>query len=149
MIVLPNEKSTFKFASQLSWELVPGAIIFLKGSLGAGKTTLVRGVLAGMGYDGNVKSPTYALVESYEVTGRLVHHFDLYRLSEPEELEQIGIRDYLDSNALLIFEWPEKGKGILPEADLEINIKILEQGREIIFENISEKGKQILQGLKI
>ena len=101
-------------------------VLYLGGELGAGKTTLVRGLMRGLGFQGAVKSPTYTLLESYEVAGRGVSHFDLYRLGDPEELEFIGLRDLLEEARLLLFEWPERGRGMLPPADLEIAIRYAE-----------------------
>jgi len=103
-----------------------GGIVLLNGDLGAGKTTLVRGLLRHLGFEGIVKSPTYTLVEPYQVAGRLIYHFDLYRLGDPEELEYIGGRDYWNNNALCLIEWPEKARSYLPEADL--NLTITHQG---------------------
>lgn len=97
-------------------------VIFLQGNLGSGKTTLVRGFLEGLGYTGKVKSPTFTIVESYEIDGLSINHFDLYRLHNPIELENIGIRDYLTKGINLI-EWPEKAQGTLPTPDLTYNIQ--------------------------
>ncbi len=121
-IFIPNEKAMMQLGGEISDQFSDGGIVLLKGDLGAGKTTLVRGLLRHLGYQGIVKSPTYTLVEPYQLDSRLIYHFDLYRLGAPEELEYIGGRDYWDSNALCLIEWPEKATGYLPPADLELTI---------------------------
>ena len=97
-------------------------IIFLNGELGAGKTTLVRGYLQALGYQGAVKSPTYTLIEPYEVAGRRLLHLDIYRLADPLELEALAIRDELDPDNTLLVEWPQRAQGYLGEPDIEINL---------------------------
>lgn len=104
-------------------------LVYLHGDLGAGKTTLARGLLRGLGYQGSVRSPTYTLIESYEAGGQPVHHLDLYRLGDPEELEFLGLRDLLDGQGLLLVEWPERGAGMLPEPELVIEIDYAPPGR--------------------
>lgn len=127
---LDDESETERFGKELWDRLPPKNVVFLQGQLGAGKTTLVRGILRAAGYDGTVKSPTYTLVEEYSLANdRKVAHFDLYRLSDPEELEWIGIRDYFDQNCLCFIEWPEKGLGYLPVPDREILLTIEGVGR--------------------
>ncbi len=125
-------------------------IVTLQGPLGAGKTTWCRGLLRALGYLGVVKSPTYTLVESYPInqTGSIdvVHHFDLYRLADPEELEYIGGRDYFDGQSVCLIEWPEQGKGALPPEDIAIKIAFTADGvgRRVAFRAATRAGEQVL-----
>lgn len=109
--------------AQLAAVVPPRLTIWIEGDLGAGKTTLVRGFLRGAGYAGKVRSPTYTLVEPYETPRLRCHHFDLYRLAHPEELEYLGVRDLLEQESVLLVEWPERGGDELPPADLLIRIR--------------------------
>lgn len=143
-----------KIADSLAQSKIKGQIIFLEGNLGAGKTTFVRGFLRQLGYNGAVKSPTFTLVETYFVNnqghnGSNVYHFDLYRLSDPEELDYVGLSDYLDPEAILLIEWPDKGKGFLPLADLIIDIAYLGKEREIILSSQTEKGKLLIASINV
>ena len=139
--VLENEVDTIAFGGLLANACKGAGVIFLNGDLGMGKTTMCRGVLNSLGHQGRVKSPTYTLVEPYELKTGMVYHFDLYRLGDPEELEFMGIRDYLDELALVIIEWPEKGKGILPEADIEVSFELEGMGRIVRWKGNTERGK--------
>lgn len=132
--------------SRVSTLLRPGLVVFFHGELGAGKTTLIRGILHGLGHRGAVKSPTYTLVESYPFAELTVHHFDLYRLKSAEELEFLGIRDYLGGHNLCLIEWAERGAGMLPTQDLDIQIERQETGRLLRFTAGTETGAALLHG---
>ncbi len=119
---LKDTEATEQLGAKLWAELPPKCLIFLQGELGAGKTTLVRGFLRAAGYTGAVKSPTYTLVEEYTIGDRKICHFDLYRVADPEELEWIGIRDYFDQDSICFIEWPDMGKGFLPDPDRIISL---------------------------
>ena len=124
-----------------------GGKICLSGELGAGKTTLTRGLMRGYGYIGAVKSPTYTLVEPYELEGCNIYHFDFYRLADPEEVEFLGIWDYFADTNLCIIEWPERGKGFLPSPDIDIALTLEGQGRRIAWQARTDLGRQICQRL--
>ncbi|GAB6047483.1 tRNA (adenosine(37)-N6)-threonylcarbamoyltransferase complex ATPase subunit type 1 TsaE [Methyloparacoccus murrellii] len=130
---LPDEPATLQLAAEVHARLPPGALVFLHGDLGAGKTTFVRGFLRAAGYAGTVKSPTFTLVEEYVLPTLTLYHFDLYRLGDPEELEWLGIRDYLRPDAIVFVEWPERGAGILPPPDLDIELHYAPPGRRAVL----------------
>lgn len=124
-----------------------GGRIFLSGDLGAGKTTLTRGLVRGYGIEGAVKSPTYTLVEPYEQPGCNLYHFDLYRLADPEEVEFLGVGEYFDEANLCVIEWAEKGKGYLPVPDLEISLSHEGAGRIVHWQPRSPRGESIVKKL--
>lgn len=130
---LPDEEATRALGAALA-ETVPAGLVCLYGELGAGKTTLVRGLLRHLGHAGAVRSPTYTLVESYQPGGRRVHHLDLYRLGHPEELEFIGLRDLLQPTDTVLVEWPERGEGVLPSPVLSITLSHTGTSREARLE---------------
>lgn len=144
---LTSDAMTRQFGAELANAIAAASpdmlTIYLVGSLGAGKTTTVRGLLNQFGYNGAVKSPTYALLESYELNPHTIYHFDLYRLSDPEELEFMGIREYSQPGAVTIFEWPEQGAGVIPDADLVISYHILEGAREVTVDARTEVGIEV------
>ena len=146
---LPDEAATINIgralASVVLSKLKQGIVVYLNGDLGAGKTTLTRGFVQGMGHKGNVKSPTYTLVEPYDLGLWQVYHFDLYRLADPEELEYMGIRDYFSDNCCCFIEWPEKGVGMLTEADLIVNLIYSGEQRNITLHAKSVKGIHVLK----
>jgi len=123
-------------------------IIYLKGDLGAGKTTLARGFLRALGYAGRVRSPTYTLIEPYPFDSWAVYHLDLYRLSDARELEDLGLRDLLEEQALLLVEWPERGSGVLPPADLLITIEHRGEGRRVTLEAATGTGQRLISPLQ-
>lgn len=129
---IKDEEAMLAAGNKLAAQLKPGMVVFLVGNLGAGKTTLVRGILRGLGHSGAVKSPTYNIVEPYSINEQSIFHFDLYRLMDVEELEYMGIRDYLTDDSICFIEWPEKGDGLLPKPDMQIEIKINGSERELL-----------------
>ena len=149
IITLKNETETTEIGSKLASCLKGGEVIYLKGDLGAGKTTLVRGALNGLGHTGNVKSPTFTIVESYSIDDYIIYHFDLYRINDEDELEYIGIRDYCDGSAICFFEWPERGGDLLPDADILISLSYQNEGRALEISAFSEIGDSIIGNLSI
>jgi tRNA threonylcarbamoyladenosine biosynthesis protein TsaE len=145
---LPDPKATARLGEALAQAIEPKAVVYLKGPLGAGKTALVRALLGALGVTDKVKSPTFTLVETYLTRRFTVAHFDLYRLSDPEELEWMGFRDYLEETAVCFIEWPEKGVGYLPPPDLVLEFALAGEGRRLKIEAPTALGAQIEAKLK-
>jgi tRNA threonylcarbamoyladenosine biosynthesis protein TsaE len=148
--VIDNDIDMVAFGEQLGRVFAGygGALsVHLLGNLGAGKTTLTRGILRAFGHQGAVKSPTYTLVEAYELPARTVYHFDLYRLGDAEELEYMGIRDYFIDRNLCLIEWPERGEGILPVPDLIVKITEQGTGRRLELHVANNELQQLLAQL--
>ncbi|GAB4280344.1 MAG: tRNA (adenosine(37)-N6)-threonylcarbamoyltransferase complex ATPase subunit type 1 TsaE [Methylomicrobium sp.] len=141
---LIDSDATEAIGAALARQLPDKCRVFLKGPLGAGKTTLVRGFLRAIGHRGAVKSPTYTLVEEYRLAGRSIFHFDLYRLTDPEELEWIGFDDYLQQDAICLIEWPEMGKGFLPEPHLVLTLQVVGHQRTLDIDIIDAALKKTL-----
>jgi len=142
---LADESATVALAQRLAERLRPGMVIFLHGDLGAGKTTLVRGMMNALGYAGRIKSPTYTLVEPYHINGLDLRHFDLYRLHDEAEWETAGFRDEFDGHNIFLIEWPERARGLIPKADIEITFKILPHGRNIDIKGNTPSGRECLK----
>lgn len=146
-VEVADEAAQVALGEQLARVCGDQAVLFLRGDLGAGKTTLMRGILRGFGYQGAVKSPTYTLIEPYELPDRRVSHLDLYRVADPEELEYLGLRELLDEPTIVVVEWPERGDGWLPQADLDISITYRGTGRSVAISAFTAPGAEWLRAL--
>ncbi|VAW65623.1 tRNA threonylcarbamoyladenosine biosynthesis protein TsaE [hydrothermal vent metagenome] len=150
-VFLPDEAAQLSLAAAIAAQISQGCVIFLQGDLGTGKTTLARGFLHSLGFKGNVKSPTYTLVEPYLIDNQQVYHFDLYRLGSPDELEYAGGRDYFDNQSISLIEWPEKAEGYLPQADLNCQLSYKKQagvqGRYCIMSAETQTGQRMIQAI--
>ena len=144
---LADESATLALAARVAQQLSTPLVVYLHGELGAGKTAFCRGLITALGHQGAVKSPTYTLVEPYILNGWRIHHFDLYRLADPEELEYMGIRDYFAADTLNLIEWPERGAGWLPEADLDITLSYQGEGRMIELNAATESARALIESL--
>lgn len=139
-IYIEGEQAMLAFGAHMADVTEGHGLIFLEGDLGAGKTTFSRGLIRGLGHVGAVKSPTFTLVEPYEIGAIKAFHFDLYRLVDPEELEYLGIRDYFEEDALCLIEWPQQGAGFLPKPDLTITISAQAAGRLLKLSSQGTRG---------
>lgn len=152
-IHLPDAAATEALGARLAALLAEACerapvVVHLEGPLGAGKTTLVRGLLRGLGHAGRVRSPTFTLLEPYELPGCEVAHLDLYRLADPAELDYLGLPDMLRSGVLVLVEWAEKGGHRLPGADVTISLEYEGEGRCARCEPGSSRGEPVLAGLE-
>lgn len=149
IIKIPNEQSMLDFGATLAKASKQGAIIYLIGDLGAGKTTLARGFLRACGHTGAIRSPTYTLVETYSLPEMEIFHIDLYRLSDPEEVEYLGLTDLMTETAVGLIEWPERARGMIPQADISCTIHFDgDESREIKIDVHSIRGEKILLGVQ-
>jgi tRNA threonylcarbamoyladenosine biosynthesis protein TsaE len=147
ILSLPDAATTERAGRALAPVLTPGMVVTLAGDLGAGKTTLVRGVLRAMDIEGAIKSPTYTLVEPYAVSSLYLYHFDFYRLKDPEEWEAAGFREYFGKHAICLVEWPERARGLLPHADLELVLTISDPGRMLSATALTAQAEPCIDAL--
>lgn len=145
--VLADDAATRSLGAHLAAALRPGMAVWLSGDLGAGKTTLVRGLLRALNYHGRVKSPTYTLVELYAFPGFNLYHFDLYRFTDPIEWEEAGFREYFNDHSICLVEWPERAARYLPKPDLFIRLEFLGDGRVAELTGKTEAGRRCLERL--
>ena len=146
-LMLPGEAATLALGARLARAVRPGLSVWLSGDLGAGKTTLARGLLRELGYSGRVKSPTYTLVELYPFSRFNICHFDFYRFVDPDEWQEAGLREYFNDTSICLVEWPEKGGELLPEPDLRVRLEIFEAGRGVRLLGLTEAGKKCVAHL--
>ncbi|MBV5308954.1 tRNA (adenosine(37)-N6)-threonylcarbamoyltransferase complex ATPase subunit type 1 TsaE [Chromatium okenii] len=147
-IELADIEAQLQFGAQLAALLPPTCVLYLEGDLGTGKTTLARSILRQLGHSGAVRSPTYTLLEPYQLADRVAYHLDLYRLTDAEELEYLGLRDLLGENALWMIEWAERGVGHVPPADIRIQINHLPVGRHLTLRGMTPSGEVLVATLR-
>ena len=133
--------------ASVALRVFPPAIIYIEGNLGGGKTTWARGFVQALDASRAVKSPTYTLVEPYELNQLTIYHMDLYRLNDPEELDFLGFRDWLIATSILLIEWPERAVERLPKADILVTFRVIPEGREIGMSSVSVRGTEMLNTL--
>ena len=146
---LATENDTLALGAHLAPCLRGGMVVYLSGELGAGKTTLARGILRALGHAGRVKSPSYALVEPYKLSKLYLYHFDFYRFKNPRELEEAGFREHFNTDTVCLVEWPENATGLLPTADLTIRIEADGSGRRVEIGSGTEAGELCLKNLRL
>lgn len=129
--MINSDPEMIAFGVKCARFIAAGEVIFLDGDLGAGKTTLAKGLLSGWGHTGLVTSPTFTLIESYNLNLVDVHHFDLYRMESANELELIGARELFNASSICLIEWPDRADGYLPAPDIHFSIQHAKQGRRI------------------
>jgi tRNA threonylcarbamoyladenosine biosynthesis protein TsaE len=144
---LADEAATGDLAAVLAGVVEPGLVVWLEGDLGAGKTAFVRALLRALGYGGPVKSPTYALVELYNLSRLCLYHFDLYRLKCADEFLDAGLAEYFDGSAACFIEWPEKGGRHLPPADLRLEFAFAGAGRRVVAQAVGKRGGKCLSAM--
>jgi len=141
---LPDERATLALGAALATAIEPGLTIYLRGELGAGKTTVIRGLLRALGWQGPVRSPTYALVEVYAISRLDLHHFDFYRFHDPREWIDAGFRESFNGRTVSLIEWPERAAGLLPPADVQVDLELLEAGRNAVLTSTTLRGQKCL-----
>ena len=147
-VILPDERATLALGAVLGAVIEPGLVVYLRGELGAGKTTVVRGLVRALGWQGPVRSPTYTLVEVYTVSRLDLHHFDFYRFHDPREWIDAGFRESFNGRNVSLIEWPERAGGMLPPADVEIALALHGEGRSAELTSNSLRGQKILTRLE-
>ena len=145
---LPDEAATLALGARIAQALEPGLVVDLVGDLGAGKTTLVRGVLRALGYRGRVRSPTFTLVELYGLSRLDLYHFDFYRFDDPREWIDAGFRDAFSAAAVCLVEWPEKAQGLTPGPDVRVTLVPEGNGRRAAVEGITDRGERCIARLR-
>ena len=146
---LSDPAATEALGAALAVGVAPGRVLHLRGDLGAGKTTVVRGVLRGLGYDGKVKSPTYTLVEPYSLSSLHLYHFDFFRLRDSAEWETTGFREYFGPHAACLVEWPERVGAPLGTPDLELRLDFTAEGRRALLCSHTPAGEAWLSSLPL
>jgi tRNA threonylcarbamoyladenosine biosynthesis protein TsaE len=144
-LTLTDETATLLFGAEIACVLHPGLVIFLRGDLGAGKTTFARGILRGLGYQGKVKSPTYNLIELYKISRLYLYHFDFYRFESPAEWEDAGFREYFNADSICLVEWPQNAEELLPPADMTFLFHLSDTGRNVEISADTQAGRLCLK----